>query len=95
MAVSSENAAEAPGTRDRAVRGALEAIREVESGSGLKDHEAISSLPEAVVAETLSVVYPDRQVAILLLPTAASHFRNDHASPGLRKLRWTPRPEAP
>ena len=40
MAVSSENVAEAPGIRDR----------------------AISSLPEAVVSETLSVVYPDRQI---------------------------------
>ena len=41
MAVSSENVAEAPGTRDRAVRGALEAIGEAAPGSGLKDHEAI------------------------------------------------------
>ena len=40
MAVSSENAAEAPGTRDRAVRGALEAIGEAGSGSPLKEREA-------------------------------------------------------
>ena len=41
MAVWSENVAEAPGTRDRAVRGALEAIGEAESGSGLKEREAV------------------------------------------------------
>ena len=41
MAVSSENASEAPGTRDQAVRGALEAIREAAPGSGLKEREAI------------------------------------------------------
>ena len=41
MAVWSENVAEAPGTRDRAVRGALEAIGEAGSGSGLKEREAV------------------------------------------------------
>ena len=41
MAVSSENVTEAPGTRDRAVRGALEAIREAEPGSPLKEREAL------------------------------------------------------
>ena len=41
MAVSSENVAEAPGTRDRAVRGALEAIREAEPGSPLKEREVL------------------------------------------------------
>ena len=41
MAVSSENVAEAPGTRDRAVLDALEAIREAGPGSLLKEREAI------------------------------------------------------
>ena len=41
MAVSSENVAEAPGTRSRAVRGALEAIREAAPGSPLKEREAV------------------------------------------------------
>ena len=41
MAVSSENVAEAPGTRDRAIRGALEAIRAAAPGSPLKEREAI------------------------------------------------------
>ena len=41
MAVSSENVGEAPGTRDRAVRGALGAIREAGPGSPLKEREAV------------------------------------------------------
>ena len=41
MAVSSENVGEAPGTRDRAVRGALGAIREAVPGSPLKEREAL------------------------------------------------------
>ena len=41
MAVSSENVAEAPGTRDRAIRGALEAIRAAAPGSPLKEREVI------------------------------------------------------
>ena len=41
MAVSSENVGEAPGTRDRALRGALEAIGKAESGSPLKEREAL------------------------------------------------------